>query len=63
MKNEEWQDFTQLIFDLSDMHDHETNNIKARIMLRTLRYLYDQNYIMEVLRSKIETLEARQRAS
>jgi len=63
MKNAEWQDFDQLIFDLSDMHDHETNNVKARIVLRTLRYLYHQHYIMEVLRSKIETLEARQRAS
>jgi len=63
MKNAEWQDFDQLIFDLSDMHDHEVNNTKAQIVLRTLRYLYHQCNVIEELKAEIATLEARQRAS
>ena len=45
------------------MHDHETNNIKAQIVLRTLRYLYHQCNVIEELKADIATLEARQRAS
>jgi len=63
MRNAEWQDFDQLIFDLSDMHDHELNNTKARIVLRTLRYLYHQCNVIQELKAEIATLEARQRAS
>ena len=63
MKNAEWMDFDQLIFDLSDMHDHEVNNTKAQIVLRTLRYLYHQCNVIEELKAEIATLEARQRAS
>jgi len=59
----EWQDFDQLVFDLSDMHDHEPNNTKARIVLRTLRYLYHQCNVIQELKAEIATLEARQRAS
>lgn len=53
-----WADFDQLVFDLSDLLEHEHNHSKAKIIMRALSYIYWQKTIIEEIKADRATLEA-----
>jgi hypothetical protein len=53
-----WADFDQLVFDLSDLLEHEHNHSKARIIMRALSYIYWQKTVIEETKADRATLEA-----
>jgi hypothetical protein len=53
-----WADFDQLVFDLSDLLEHEHNHSKAKIIMRALSYIYWQKTVIEEIKADRATLEA-----
>ena len=53
-----WADFDQLVFDLSDLLEHEHNHSKAKIIMRALSYVYWQKTVIEEIKADRATLEA-----
>lgn len=53
-----WADFDQLVFDLSDVLEHEHNHSKAKIIMRALSYIYWQKTVIEEIKADRATLEA-----
>lgn len=56
-----WADFDTLVDDLSSWLEHEKSYIKARLLTRTIAFVFYQHKVIEELKSDRATLEARVR--